>query len=72
MLPQAKKPRNDREERLRTGHTMAREFAEENAGPTVPAPDTANDREQTSNPQSDGDEAGSGHESDDTEGEDTE
>ena len=51
---------------------MAREFAEENAGPTVPALDTANDRIQTSNPQSDGDEAGSGHESDDTEEEDTE
>ena len=32
----------------------------------------ANDREQTSNPQSDGDDAGPGHESDDTEEENTE
>ena len=63
VLPQAKKPRNDREERLCTGRTMAQEFTEENNGPTVTALDTSNDREQTSNPPSDGDDGSSGHES---------
>ena len=58
VVPQAKKPRNDREERLRTGHEMAAEFeaqnAGENAGPTITAPEMG----QTSQPPSDEEEDG--------------
>ena len=72
VVPQAKKPRNDREERLRTGHEMAAEFeahdAGENAGLTVHAPE----RGQTSQPPSDEEEDGPGNESYATEEEDTE
>ena len=52
VAPPSKKPRSDREERLRTGRDMAQEYAAEGAAPEDTTTTTATDREQDTAPTS--------------------